>query len=133
MADTLPIMTTTSPDPALSSPRSAWERWASLAAAAALVAVGAYVAGAHSANASVAVHHGTAVITPVQIGATADGISYGIPLDVQWKDSSGGWHEGDRPSCLPATVSSAPVTFGAVKYELNGVGGYAVVWVDCSR
>jgi hypothetical protein len=131
-------MTVTSPDdPALSSeqlpPRSPWGRWASLAVAAGLVAVGGYVAGVHSSSASVAVHHGTAVITPAQIGVTVDGVSYGIPLDVQWKDSSGGWHQGDRPRCLPATVTSARVTFGAVKYELNGVGGYAVVWVDCSR
>ncbi|MGZ6804626.1 MAG: hypothetical protein ACXVFU_16400 [Nocardioidaceae bacterium] len=107
--------------------------WAGLAVGAALLAGGGYLVGAHSAPASVAVHHGTAVISPVQIAATAGGVTYDIPLDVQWKDSSGGWHEGDRPSCLPATSSSAPVTFGAVKYELGGVGGYAVVWVDCSR
>ncbi len=129
-------MTVTSPDPALSSeqlpPRSPWGRWASIAAAAGLLVVGGYIAGVHSSDASVAVHHGTAVISPVQMGATAGGVSYAIPLDVAWKDSSGGWHQGDRPSCLPATITSAPVTFAAVKYELDGNGGYVVVWVDCS-
>lgn len=57
-------------------------------------------------RASVAVHHGTAIISPVQMGATVGGVSYAIPLDVAWRDSSGGWHQGDRPSCLPATITS---------------------------
>ena len=94
---------------------------------------GGYVAGLHASRASVAMHHGNAQITVAQIGVNADGVSYSIPLDVDWKDSSGGWHQGDRPSCLPATVTSAPVTFAAVKYQLDGTGGNAVVWVDCSH
>lgn len=115
--------------PPARSPR----RVSGLVAAALLLAVVSYVAGARSSHASVAVRHGTAVITPDQIGVNSGGVSYAIPLDVPWKDAEGGWHEGDRPSCLPATLTSARVTFGAVKYALEGTGGYVVVWVDCSR
>jgi hypothetical protein len=99
-----------------------------------LLAVAAFVAGEHSSKASVAVRHGTAVITPVQMGVTSGGVSYAIPLDVPWKDQDGGWHEGERPACLPSSLTSAPVTFGAVMYAFDGgVGGYVVVWVDCSH
>ena len=129
-------MTVTNPDASVISeqpPRQApWGRWAALTAAAGLLVVGGYLAGVRSSDASVAVHHGTAIISPMQIGATADGVSYAIPIDVPWKDS-GGWHQGSRPSCLPSTTPSAPVTFAAVKYDLDGDGGYVVVWVDCSR
>jgi hypothetical protein len=104
-----------------------------LVGTAALAAAAGYAMARHSSPASVAVHHGTAQVTPAQVGVNADGVSYDIPLDVPWRDAAGGWHEGERPSCLPTTVTSTPVTFGAVKYALNGVSGSVVVWVDCSR
>ena len=129
-------MTLTSPElPSEHQPsaRPGRPRLAALAVGASLVAVAGYAAGAHSADASVAVHRGIAAITPYQVGVNAGGVSYDIPLDVPWKDASGGWHEGDRPSCLPATQTNARVTFGAVRYQLHDVRGYAVVWVDCSR
>ena len=131
-------MTVAAVDQALSpepTPRSRRWGWLPPVVAAAVLAAGAggYVAGVHSQKATVAVHQGTAVITPYQIGASARGVSYNSPLDIPWKDREGGWHSGERPSCLPSTITSAPVTFAAVKYELNGNGGHLVAWVDCSR
>jgi len=66
------------------------------------------------------------------ITATTDDWSYSIPLDgVVWIDSSGSYHDGERPACLPASGTDVPVKFGSVDVSYQGSSWRAVVWVDC--
>ena len=74
---------------------------------------------------------GSAYASSEQIGATADGWSYAIPLDVRWMDSEGAWHDGDRPACLPAARQRMPVRFAWVPVRVDDNYWRAVVWVDC--
>lgn len=77
--------------------------------------------------------HGTAYSGPGQISATAGGVTYNIPLQVDWLDADGIWHDNTRPDCLPPNFKQIPVTFGAVEWQHHELGGYTVPWVDCSR
>jgi len=70
-----------------------------------------------------------------QVSARAEGWSYNIPLDVQWQDAGGTWHERGRPSCLP-NRTQVPVTFGSTEMALPGPGAVSfrpVVWVSCKN
>ncbi len=108
--------------------------WRMVALAAGVVAVVAasvgYWLGASRHGAFETV--GTAHSTEAQIGLEGDDWTYNIPLDVQWTDSSGGWHEGERPACLPASnkvIEGVRVT--AVPVETRGMGFRQVVAVHC--
>ena len=70
-----------------------------------------------------------------QVSAQAEGWGYSIPLDVQWQDAGGTWHERGRPSCLP-NRTQVLVTFGSTEIALPGPGAIsfrAVVWVSCKN
>jgi hypothetical protein len=94
-----------------------------------LIAVTAYTIGTHRSATHVA--SGYAYASPVQISASADGWSYDIPLDVQWRDAAGSWHEGSRPTCLRASGNRVPVTFAWVPVHVGQVSWRTVIWVDC--
>jgi hypothetical protein len=102
---------------------------------AALVLGGAsYVVGTHHRGAGTHVATGYAYASPLQISAVSNGWSYEIPLHVRWLGSVGGWHEGSRPACLPASTARTPAKFGWVSVRAPGPGDVswrAVVWVDC--
>jgi hypothetical protein len=69
-----------------------------------------------------------------QIGCTLhDGWDVSVPLDVQWTDSNGTFHESGRPDCLPATGHGAtgPVRVAWTEAEVGGSGWRQVVWVGC--
>ena len=87
-----------------------------------------------SAEQGVHVAQGNAYASEYQISVTTGGWSYNIPLDVRWRasDAQGGWHEGSRPACLPASRQLQPVKFGWVPVNApDHVGWRSVVWVDC--
>ncbi|HEV2122473.1 MAG TPA: hypothetical protein VGW38_06835 [Chloroflexota bacterium] len=76
---------------------------------------------------------GTAYSTKSQIGLEAEGWSYNIPLDVQWRDAAGTWHEGGRPECLPPSNTSLEgIRVTAVPVEVRGAGFRHVVAVHCA-
>jgi hypothetical protein len=75
---------------------------------------------------------GTAHSTDLQISIESDGWTYDVPLAVQWTDGNGGWHEGDRPDCLPPTTGEiAGIRFSAVPVETRGLGFRQVIAVHC--
>jgi len=93
-----------------------------------------YAIGLHHQAGSTHVATGYAYASPLQISAFSQGWSYEIPLHVRWLDSTGGWHEGSRPVCLPASGSRTPVKFGWVPVHAPGPGDVSwrtVIWVDC--
>jgi hypothetical protein len=96
-----------------------------------IAALGGYLIGTNRSG--VSIYTGKAHSTQAQISITGqDGWVYGVPLDVHWTDAGGGWHEGDRPQCLPPTGDvAAPVTFGATQVSVNGMTWRPVVWVSC--
>jgi hypothetical protein len=96
-----------------------------------LAAVAGYAWGSHRNG--VVELHGSAYSTPAQIGVTAGGIAYNVPLDLPWLGTDGTWNLGGRPACLPASSKHLRVTFGAVKWEHSDMRGYTVAWVDCSH
>jgi hypothetical protein len=100
-------------------------------AVAILAAAGGYFAGTH--RDTVSMHAGKAYSAPFQISITGeDGWVYGVPLDVNWTDASGTWHEGSRPDCLPpAGELAGPITFAATQVTVNGITWRPVVWVSC--
>jgi hypothetical protein len=107
-------------------------RWAIVILAVALVAaVGGYLVGTNRSG--VSIYTGKAHSTQAQISITgADGWVYSVPLDVNWTDAGGGWHEGDRPDCLPPVGDVvAPVTFAATQVTVSGMTSRPVVWVSC--
>jgi hypothetical protein len=111
---------------------SMWRRAAIGALAVAILgATGGYLAGAN--RDAVSLHSGKAYSTPFQISITGeDGWVYDVPLDMNWTDGSGTWHQGGRPDCLPPTGElTAPVTFAATEVTVNGVTWRPVVWVSC--
>src|SRR5437660_9694500 len=85
--------------------------WLVVAAMLTALAVGgtSYVVGTNHRGAGSHVATGYAYATPLQISAFSGGWSYDIPLDVQWLDTVGGWHQGSRPACLPAATGRTPV------------------------
>jgi hypothetical protein len=94
-------------------------------------ALGGYLVGANRSG--VSIHTGKAHSVQAQISVTGeDGWVYSVPLDVNWTDASGVWHEGDRPACLPPVGDlPAPVTFAATQVTVNGMTWRPVVWVSC--
>lgn len=75
---------------------------------------------------------GDAYSTELQIGIRTDDWSYDVPLDVRWTDSTGQWHEGSRPECLPPERGSlSGIRFAAVPVETRGIGFRQVVAVFC--
>ena len=108
-------------------------RVANVAAAAAIAAVflGACLAG--SANSNVTVRSGTAYVTDYQASIIGDGDGwvYDLPSNVSWTDSSGTWHEGGQPSCLPDAGKTGPVKFAATEVTVNGFTWRPVVWISC--
>ena len=102
-----------------------------LAVVAIVAAVGGYLVGTNRSG--VSLHTGKAHSVQSQISITGeDGWVYSVPLDVNWTDASGVWHEGDRPACLPPVGDvQAPVTFAATQVTVNGMTWRPVVWVSC--
>jgi hypothetical protein len=100
-------------------------------AVAIIAAAGGFLAGSN--RSSVTVYTGTAHSTEAQISITdKDGWVYSVPLDVNWTDASGTWHEGSRPDCLPpAGDLAAPITFAATQVTVQGITWRPVVWVSC--
>lgn len=68
-----------------------------------------------------------------EITVVSNGWAYAVSPSVPWLDGAGSWHDGGRPSCLPAVGGIANVHFSWVPYSLGSIGGRAVVAVDCSR
>jgi hypothetical protein len=109
-------------------------RWIAILVATALVAGAAgYFAGGGVSRATATDLTGEAYAGVGQISALApDGITYGIPVDgVTWLDSKGTLHVNGRAECLPPDLKTGKVRFSAVRWTAAGVGGYAVVLVDC--
>jgi hypothetical protein len=107
-------------------------RWASIVVVVAVVAaVVGYVVG--TSRSGVSIHTGTAHSVEAQISIVgSDGWVYGVPLDVNWTDTTGGWHEGSRPDCLPPTGATlSPITFAATEVTVRGITWRPVVWVSC--
>jgi hypothetical protein len=102
-----------------------------LAVVALVAGLGGYLIGTNRSG--VSIHTGKAHSVQAQISITGDdGWVYGVPLDVNWSDASGGWHEGDRPVCLPPVGDvPAPVTFAATQVTVSGMTWRPVVWVSC--
>ncbi len=108
--------------------------WGTLAMAAAVIAVlaafGGYWIGSSRGAAFETV--GTAHSTGAQIGVEGDDWSYDVPLHVRWTDVEGGWHEGERPECLPPSDTALEgIRITAVPVEARGVGFRQVVAVHC--
>ena len=60
------------------------------------------------------------------------GFAYSLPEDVNWSDSSGGLHQGGRPSCLPLAKAVHVKDIEAVQFAVpGGVTTGTVVWVQC--
>jgi hypothetical protein len=72
-------------------------------------------------------------VAPTQATATCDNVAYAIPLDnVVWRDAAGGWHDGQRPACLPIGPQQVPlITFASVDVTIEGHSWRPVVWVSC--
>jgi hypothetical protein len=102
-----------------------------LAAVGLVAALGGYLVGSN--RPAVSIYTGKAYSTQGQIAIAAkDGWVYNVPLDVQWTDASGVWHEGDRPVCLPPVGEvPMPVTFAATQVTVNRMTWRPVVWVSC--
>jgi hypothetical protein len=102
-----------------------------LAVVATVAALGGYLVGTNRSG--VSIHTGKAHSVQAQISITGeDGWVYSVPLDVNWTDANGLWHEGDRPVCLPPVGDvPAPVTFAATQVTVNGMTLRPVVWVSC--
>jgi hypothetical protein len=102
-----------------------------LAIVALVAAIGGYLVGTNRSG--VSIYTGKAHSVQAQISIIGnDGWVYGVPLDVQWTDAGGVWHEGDRPACLPPDGDLvAPVTFAATQVTVNGMTWRPVVWVSC--
>jgi hypothetical protein len=101
-----------------------------LAVVAIVAAVAGYLVGTNRSG--VSLHTGKAHSVQGQISITGeDGWVYSVPLDVNWTDASGVWHEGDRPACLPPVGDVPPVTFAATQVTVNGMTWRPVVWVSC--
>ena len=94
-----------------------------------LVAAIAYTLGTHRSSSHIT--SGYAYATPDQISASSHGWSYDIPLNVMWRDATGGLHEGSRPACLPASTQRLSVTFAWVPVHAGSATWRAVTWVDC--
>jgi hypothetical protein len=98
----------------------------------ALVAIAVWIG--HEAGASrsaVRWHTGNAYSTPGQIEVSAGGWSYDIPLDLQWEDNNGSFHESGRPACLPPTFSVSRVRFAEIDVKVEGTKLRQVVFVSC--
>ena len=116
----------------VSRPRPQWLKLVLAALLTFVIAAIGYVWGSHRSG--VVELHGVAYSTAQQIGASANGVAYNVPLDIEWKAADGGWHmDQTRPACLPPSAKRLNVTFGAVKWKRDGLGGYTVAWVDCSH
>jgi hypothetical protein len=102
-----------------------------LAVVAIVAALGGYLVGTNRSG--VSIHTGKAHSVQAQISVTGeDGWVYSVPLDVNWTDASGVWHEGDRPVCLPPVGDvPAPLKFAATQVTVNGMTWRPVVWVSC--
>jgi len=94
-----------------------------------LIAAIGYTVGTHRNSTHMA--SGYAYATSEQISASSDGWSYDIPLNVSWKDSTGTWHQGSRPACLPASDQRLPAKFAWVPVQAGSTSWRTVVWVDC--
>ncbi len=100
------------------------------AAVAVLAALGGYWIGSSRVAAFEAV--GTAHSTATQIGVEGDDWSYNVPLHVRWTDAGGGWHEGERPRCLPPSDTPLDgIRLTVVPVEARGAGFRQVVAVHC--
>ena len=93
-----------------------------------LLVIGAFYLG--STRSGVSVHTGVPSSAENAISITADGWTYGVPLDVPWYGLDG-FHDSGRATCLPVEGTTRSITFGAVDVSRDGVSWKAVVWVDC--
>jgi hypothetical protein len=101
-------------------------------AVAIVAAVGGYLVGANRSG--VSIHTGSAHSEQAQISITGeDGWVYNVPLDVNWTDASGAWHQDGRPDCLPPTGEVVgPIKFAATEVTVSGSKVRPVVWVWCT-
>lgn len=104
-----------------------------IAAVVSTVALALFAAGCTGqGNSNVSIHTGTAYAGNNEVTIQGDdGWSYSVPPDVEWTDSAGTWHQGDRPACLPASGGSGRVTFGSTQVTVDGVTWRPVVWISC--
>jgi hypothetical protein len=109
---------------AMSWPRLSLRRrtWLVVLALLAAVAVGgtSYAIGSHHHGAQTHVATGYAYASPLQISAFSGGWSYDIPLDVRWLGTVGGWHEGSRPACLPASTGQLQSSSAGFRSKRQG-------------
>jgi hypothetical protein len=103
-----------------------------LTAAAAAVSLTAGVVVAR-AQPSVAIRVADGYASPAQAGVSTKGWSYDVPLDVQWRDATGSWHENGRPDCIPTHGAIHHLRFATVTAKVEGVTWRPVVWVDCQK
>lgn len=100
-------------------------------------AVGAGLATAVSAAADVVRPDKYVVTAKVQsaegaMSADDGNWTYGIPLDVAWRDGQGAYHDSGRPECLPPSgKEEGPVQFTAIPVDVGGVKSRQVIFVDC--
>lgn len=117
-----------------SGPTNVSWNWRTLAGAAAAITVVAALLGywVGSARGGAFETVGAAYSTKSQISLEADDWSYNIPLEVDWTDAEGTWHEGERPECLPPSNTSLEgIRVTAVPVEARGMGFRQVVAVHC--
>lgn len=66
------------------------------------------------------------------MSADAGNWTYGIPLDVAWRDGRGTYHHSGRPECLPPSgKEEGPVHLTAIPVDVGGVESRQVIFVDC--
>lgn len=62
-----------------------------------------------------------------------DGRDVSVPVTLSWTDSGGTFHEGGRPSCLPATGRGleGPVRVSWTEVDVDGMHWRQVLHVAC--
>jgi hypothetical protein len=63
-----------------------------------------------------------------QVGDT----TYGFEDSVAWTDSTGSFHDGGWPDCLPKLQAVTGIRFAATTLWVGNVGVAKVLWVDCA-
>lgn len=77
--------------------------------------------------------HGPAFVGVDQASVKVDDWTYGFSLDgVEWRDTDGGWHHGDRPACLRTPGKVVAIDFGWVETRApHNSQARLVTWVGC--
>jgi hypothetical protein len=90
-----------------------------------------YAIGHRSDGPVEAVHTGKATETRHVGTATADGVSYVLPLNVPWIDSVGTLHDGAGPPPCLRSGSARHLVFATVRYSVEDATQGIVLWVRC--